>query len=173
MHHPGCSYLLQRENSPQRPGEKIRAEPNNFTAVYLTITDTSPPPDPSPSPHSLCLCVFLNPPTLQSSAGLALTAKQSCFLIPTGRARRGCAPCAWVYSGWEMGRRRRTVRHLTGVCNPLAPSGAAESAPYPGTGGLRARCTSAISWLFRWTDAYKIDFLLLRFDWLRCASAVS
>ncbi|KAK1880758.1 Na(+)/H(+) antiporter NhaA [Dissostichus eleginoides] len=49
MHHPGCSYLLQRENSPQRPGEKIRAEPYNFTAVHLTITDASPPPDPSPS----------------------------------------------------------------------------------------------------------------------------
>lgn len=64
------------------------------------------------------------------------------------------------------------MRHLTGVCNPLAPSGAAESAPYPGTSSLGAQCTSAISWSPAVTGAHKTDFLALSFDWLRCASEV-
>lgn len=36
------------------------------------------------------------------------------------------------------------MRHLTGVSNPLAPSGAAERA-HLGTGGPGAQCVSAIS----------------------------
>lgn len=57
LRHAFPGLLQLRENSPHRPGEKIRAEPENFTAVYLTITNTSLSPDPS---H--CLCLYVSPP---------------------------------------------------------------------------------------------------------------
>ena len=172
-------------NSPHWLGENTRAEPRNFAAVYLTITDTSPPPpDPSPGPHSGSMCSpgphsgsmcspgphsgsMCSPGPMRCRAQTATQLLSEC-----PQSARWCAPCAWVYSGWEMRRRRRrrrrrTVRHLTGVCNPLAPSGAAESAPCPGTSGVRARCGSAIWWPSRSADS---DAVALSSDWLWWAS---
>lgn len=93
-----------QRNSPQRPGEKIRVEPNNFTAVYLTITDTSPPPDPSPFPHSLCLYVFSVPPTLQSSAAFGADSTELDSYsqwVSSVRMRSVRLPLLWMKDGEE------------------------------------------------------------------------
>lgn len=147
VHLSGACTVLQREThlsdlekkDPSGAGELRRRSLDNHG--YLSVSGPI-----SLSPLSLSLCSH-NPLTPQSSDGLPMRAKTAPDPnFPTAGARRGCSPCALVYSRWKMGRRRRTVRHLTGVCNPAAPSGAAESAPSPGTGGLRAQSASAISW---------------------------
>ncbi|MEQ2170673.1 hypothetical protein GOODEAATRI_002711 [Goodea atripinnis] len=69
----------------------------------------------------------------------------------------------------------RTVRYLTGVCYPLAPSGAAESAPYSQGPAAKDRgvFTPSSGCLERRFFLEKTHSLLLSYDWLRRASAVS
>ena len=78
---------------------------------------------------SLCVCVCVESlsPSLSHTAELgrgcaAVRARGAAFPIPAGSERGGCAPCSWVDSGWKAGR-RRTVRHLTGVCHPAGSTG--------------------------------------------------
>lgn len=130
-------------NDLEKRSERSRATSPPF---YLTITDTSQPPDPSPSLHSLCLYVFSNSlhcraqPLLRwQSSGAAFSNSHWVSTVRMRSARLGLlrvkdgkeeeedgAPLhwslssCWVHWGPQMQRM--------------------------GTGGLRARCISAISW---------------------------